>query len=74
LIDGSLISFDSLYLASLPGEPKIWKDQRILLKIGDKTNDKILKELLITDDITSFIGNTDYKIIEPNQFLFQEER
>jgi len=65
LIDGSLVSFDNLYLASLLGEPKIWIDQRVLLKIGDKTNDKILKGLLTTDDITSFIENTDYKIIEP---------
>ena len=65
LVDGSLVGFNNLDLTSLLGQPKIWKDQRILLKIGDQGDNEILKELLTTDDIASVIENINYKIIEP---------
>ena len=69
LIDGSSVNFNNLDLISLPGLPKIWKDGRILLKVSDQGDNQILKELLITKDIVSFIKNIDYRIIESKPIL-----
>jgi len=69
LIDGSSVNFNNLDLISLPGLPKIWKNGRILLKVSDQGDNQILKELLITNDIVSFIKNIDYRIIESQPVL-----
>jgi len=69
LIDGSSVDFNNLDITFLQGQPKIWKNEKILLKIGDGGNNKILKELLRTDDTASVIENINYKIIEPKPIL-----
>jgi len=64
LIDGSSVDFNSLDITSLVGQPKIWRNERILLKIGDNGNNEVLKELLTTDNISSVIEGINYSIIE----------
>jgi len=69
LIDGPSVNFNNLDLISLPGLPKIWKNGRILLKVSENGDNQILKELLITNDVASFIKDINYKIIEPKPVL-----
>lgn len=64
LIDGSSVDFNDLDLASLEGQPKIWKNQKILIKINNEGNNEILKRLLTIDNITSIVEGIDYKVIE----------
>jgi len=65
LIDGSSVDFNNLDMTSLEGQPKVWKSERILLKVGDGGNNEILKKLLTTDNISSVIEGINYNIIEP---------
>jgi len=65
LIDGSSVDFNNLDAVSLEGQPKIWRNERILLKIGNSGDNEVLKELLITDNISSAIEGINYNIIEP---------
>jgi len=69
LIDGSSVNFNNLDLISLPGLPKIWKNERILLKVRNEGDNQILKGLLMTNEIISFIKNIDYRIIESKPIL-----
>lgn len=65
LIDGSSIDFNNLDITSLQGQPKIWRNERILLKISDSGDNKVLKELLTTNNISSVIEEINYNIIDP---------
>ncbi len=64
LIDGSSVDFNNLDLTFLPGQPKIWKSKRILLKINDGGNNEVLKRLLVIDDISSVFEGINYETIE----------
>ena len=47
---GNSIDFESLDLASLPGKPKIWSKNRVLVKQGDvKIDGSLLRNLLLAD-------------------------
>jgi len=52
LLDGE-VSFDELDFNSLPGSPKIWANERILIKTGSgnetEETEKIMKELLFSE-------------------------
>jgi len=65
LIDGSSVNFNNLDITSLEGQPKIWKNERILLKIDSKGDSDILKRLLIIDDIGPVLGEINYEMINP---------
>jgi len=66
LINGSSIDFYDLDINTLPGKPKIWINDRILIKTGEKTdNTTTLKNLLTTNNIPSSVKNVNYSIIEP---------
>jgi thiol-disulfide isomerase/thioredoxin len=65
LIDGSSVDFNNLDATSLEGQPKIWRNERILLKISDSGDNEVLKKLLTTDNISSVIEGINYNIIEP---------
>lgn len=65
LIDGSSVDFNNLDITSLEGQPKIWKNGGILLKIDGGGDSDILKKLLIIDDINSVLEEINYQIIEP---------
>ncbi len=76
LIDGSSVDFNNLDITSLEGQPKIWKNQKILIKISGKGDSEILKELLTIDDITSVIDTEEinYEIIEPRPVLLSGKK
>jgi len=49
LIDGSSLTFEDLDLASLPGQPKIWTKDKVLIREGKEpsVNDELLKGFLL---------------------------
>ena len=65
LIDGSSISFEKLNLTALPGKPKIWKGERILIYSEGGGNSSLLKELLIAKNVSSILEGKKYEFIEP---------
>ncbi|MEA3293313.1 MAG: hypothetical protein U9P88_02550 [Patescibacteria group bacterium] len=67
LENGSEISFKELVLTSLPGQPKIWTKNRVLIKKGDKGDNELLKKLLLTDDISAVLENINFEKKEPKE-------
>lgn len=67
LKDGSSLSFDELDLTTLPGKPKIWKEERILVKTGQGGDNQLLKELLTAEDLSNILKEMKFRfrIIEP---------
>ena len=65
LIDGSSISFKELDLNELPGKPKIWRNERILIKTRGGEDVEVLRKLLLTDNISLAVKGVDYEVIEP---------
>lgn len=65
LSDGQIKSFADLEINALPGQVKIWTKDKILIKEGKTTDNQLLKDLLIKDDLQTVLKNKDYKIIEP---------
>ncbi len=64
LPDGSSVNFNNLDLTSLQGNVKIWTKNRVLIS-GDKGNNELLKNLLITEDIYSTLEDINLEEIEP---------
>ncbi len=64
LPDGSSINFNDLDITSLQGKIKIWTKNRVLIS-GDKGNNELLKNLLITKDIYSTLEDINFEEIEP---------
>jgi cytochrome c biogenesis protein CcdA len=63
---GEPISFVNLDFNNLPGKPKIWTNNKILIRASDKIFDsQILKDLLLKDDIKSVLSKHVYHVIEP---------
>lgn len=65
LMDGSSQDFNDLDLTSLPSYPKIWHQQKILIKMGPKGNGELLRRLLIDDNLPDVLQDTEFKIVEP---------
>lgn len=60
------ISFEKLDITSIPRHPKIWVKDRILISSEDKNGDnKLLKELITTEDISSTLEKIDHEVIDP---------
>ena len=57
------ISFDNLNISSLPGKPKLWRDERILIK---ESGNKNLKNLLF-ENLDYVLENLEFEIIQPQQ-------
>jgi cytochrome c biogenesis protein CcdA len=66
LLNG-FVDFEVLDLNSLPNKPKIWREQRILIKKSSFGDSQILKDLLVSENISSVIENIDYEIVEPEK-------
>ncbi|RLI98149.1 MAG: hypothetical protein DRO99_01430 [Candidatus Aenigmatarchaeota archaeon] len=65
LLDSS-VPFESLDFSSIPGRPKIWSDGRILIRTSDQnTANNVLRGLLTTDNIASYLETTRYSMTEP---------
>lgn len=69
LKDGSSATFDELHLTTLPGKPKIWKGEKILVRIGSEGDgdNALLKDLLTTEDFLSILQKIKFRFrpIEP---------
>jgi len=65
LADGSSVAFNNLDLTALPDKPKIWVDERILIKTSGGNNNELLRNLLIFSNLSSVLEEINYKIIEP---------
>ncbi len=64
LPDGSSVDFSELDITNLQGKVKIWTKNRVLIS-GNKGNNELLKNLLITEEIGPLLENTDFKEIDP---------
>ncbi len=61
LLNGSSVPFSQLDIASLPGKPKIWAKDRILIKTGEGGDNQLLKDLLETETPCSLLNNKSYE-------------
>jgi cytochrome c biogenesis protein CcdA len=64
LSNGSSIDFENLDLTDLQGKVKIWTKNRVLIS-GSGGNNKLLKNLLMTSQIESYLENIDFEEINP---------
>jgi len=55
LPDGSSVPFSSIAISSLPGKPKIWAKDRLLIPEGS-TDDETLRSLVTAENITAFMS------------------
>ncbi len=65
LPDGTKKSFHDLNISSLPGKPKIWHKNKVLIKKGSSGDEILLKDLLLKDNITEVLENKTFELIEP---------
>jgi len=64
LLDGS-VDFNDLDITTLPSQPKIWVNDRILIKNSDEDSDnKLLKSLLTTDNIEKILEGSSYVFVK----------
>lgn len=62
--DGTQVSFEDLDLAGLPGDPKIWTKNRVLIH-GQGGNAEVLKRILLEEDLSMALRDVDYLKVEP---------
>jgi len=67
LVDGSSKNFEELDLSTLAGYPKIWHRNKIAIKKGPETDNSVLKELLLKDDLIDVLSKTSFVPIEPEK-------
>ncbi|MBA7629126.1 hypothetical protein ES703_36624 [subsurface metagenome] len=65
LIDGSAQDFNDLDLNSLPAYPKIWHQEKVLIKTGPQGDGELLKALLIDDNLADVLKDAEFETIEP---------
>ena len=63
--NGSSIAFEELNIAALPGKPKIWRNGRILIKTTGGGNSMLLRNLLMSQNISSVLEEINYTLVEP---------
>jgi len=65
LIQGP-VSFEDLYLVSLPGKPKVWAQNRVLISeaTDGEGDSKLLKKLLLSRDLSSDLEGVTFEKIE----------
>lgn len=65
LVDGSTAAFNGLDLSSLPGRPKIWAKERVLISSEGEADSTLLKELLTAEDISRVLEGREFETIDP---------
>lgn len=65
LVDGSSVNFEELNLSSLPGQPKIWSRDRVLIPSRQNVSNELMIELLTTENLSKTLENVEYSTIEP---------
>ena len=63
LPDGNSIDFNDLDISELPGNPKIWTNDRVLIPQSYQ-NDDILKKLLTEDNLTGTFASGGFSLSE----------
>ncbi len=66
---GGYSAFRDVDIANLPGKPKIWTNDRILIKEGDGGDNELLKELLTTENISAALEDAEFEVAEPEELL-----
>ena len=61
LPDGSNIDFKDLEISNLPGKPKLWVNDRIVIP-DSNTDGKILKQLLTEDNLTATLTSGQFSM------------
>ncbi len=64
LPDGTTAGFDSLDIGSLPGKPKIWKKDRVLIVEGE-LDSTLAKNILESDNLPEALAYAEYEVAEP---------
>ncbi len=62
--DGSAVPLAELDLTRLPGAPKIWTKDRVLIH-GEGGDDKLLKRILLEDDLSKILQDVRFEKVEP---------
>ncbi len=57
--------FETLNINNLPGYPKIWNQQKILIKTDLGDDNQSLKNLLITEDLGAILKEMEFTEIQP---------
>lgn len=79
LSDGSSVNFNELDINSLLGFPKIWRQDKVLIKqqVGE-SNSELLRLLILNSDINQLLQEEKFVIVEPepvalsgNNVIFQ---
>ncbi|NOX71529.1 MAG: hypothetical protein GXO64_02410 [Candidatus Micrarchaeota archaeon] len=68
LPDGTYAKADEISFSSLPGRPKIWASDRVLIKVSDGNEgigDDVLRTLLFSKDIDFCITSNGFQITAP---------
>ncbi len=63
LLDGKNAAFAELDISSLPGKPKMWTRDRVLIP-GSGSDNAIMKELLTEDDITKVVEGMGFSLTD----------
>jgi len=67
LIDGTSQDFKDLDPTSLPGYPRIWHQEKVLLKMGPEGDGELLKRLLVDDNLADALKDVEYRVVEPTK-------
>ena len=65
LAEGNSISFNDIDINLLPKFPKIWHQNKILIKLEQGNDNKLLKELLFSDNLDKSLENVTFEKIIP---------
>ena len=66
LIDGSSVDFDLLDIANLPGSPKLWHQNKILIKVREGSSDsQLLRDMLTGSDLNQVLTGKNFTIVDP---------
>ncbi|MBN2042413.1 MAG: hypothetical protein JW754_01255 [Candidatus Aenigmarchaeota archaeon] len=64
LLEGQ-VDFSSVDINGLPGSPKLWTKDRILIRKGETGDNSVLMGLLKSSDIQSVLEGVEYEITDP---------
>lgn len=74
LSNGSKKNFKDLDLNDLPGKPKIWRGNRILIKErGGKTSPELLRDLLF-ENISKTLKEASYEEVQPKEIALSGQK
>jgi hypothetical protein len=66
LVNGSSVDFSLLDIVNLPGSPKLWHQNKILMKVEEGSSDsKLLRDLLVGSDLDIVLGDKNFTEVDP---------